>query len=172
LDYTANVTGQCEACHLNSAIAPFYTSDVFLGGILGWEGAHSAQQCGHFGSILGGYHQLGRSSFLRKTFPSLCRHNRVAIAFAFVAIDAWDGEAAMLFVDGVLVWNKIISNQHVGDGGCGGPERDALAVEGRLVVDHCERQMTVEFRTTLDRVGGPSDASWGLSFFIAVALST
>ena len=171
LDYTANVTGQCEACPLNSAIASFNTSDVFLGGsVLGWEGARSAQECGHFGSILGGYNQLGRSSFLRKTFPSLCRHNRVAIAFAFVAIDAWDGEAAMLFLDGVLVWDKTFSNQHVGDGGCGGAQGDALAVEGKLVVDHRERQMTVEFRTTLGRVGGPVDASWGLSFFVAGAL--
>jgi hypothetical protein len=70
---------------------------------------------------------------------------------------------------GVLVWSKTFSNTYVGDGGCGGPGGDAVAVEGKLVVPHRERAMTVEFRTTLAS-GGPVDISWGLSFFAAGVL--
>jgi hypothetical protein len=119
---------------------------------------------------LGGYNQLGRSSFLRKTFKGLCTHNSIALAFGFIAIDAWAGEKAFLFVDDVLVWSKSFSNINVGDGGCGGPVGDSLEIKGNLVIPHSERQIKVEFRTSLDNGGGPVEASWGLSFFAAGAL--
>jgi hypothetical protein len=38
------------------------------------------------------------------------------------------------------------------------------------MIPHRERQMTVEFRTSLANAGGPVEASWGLSFFAAGAL--
>jgi hypothetical protein len=119
---------------------------------------------------LGGFNQLGRSSFLRKTFKGLCTHNSIALAFGFIAIDAWAGEKAFLFVDDVLVWSKSFSNINVGDGGCGGPAGDSLEIKGNLVIPHSERQIKVEFRTSLDNARGPVEASWGLSFFAAGAL--
>ena len=76
-----------------------------------------------------------------------------------------------MLIAGVKVWSKNFHNLNVGDGGCGGPGGDAAAVEGKLVVPHRERAMTVEFRTTLTLTsGGPVEASWGLSFFAAAAL--
>jgi hypothetical protein len=154
-------------------VSPFNVSDAFIrvgGDVAGWQGARSVTECGYFGTVLGGYNQLGRSSFLRKTFTGLCTHNTIAIAFAFIAIDAWAGEEAFLFVDDVLVWRKSISNRNVGDGGCGGSAGDSITFKVDLVIPHRERQMTVEFRTTLANPGGPVEASWALSFFAAGAL--
>lgn len=76
-------------------MTPFNVSDEFLragGDVAAWQGASSVTKCGHFGTVLGGYNQLGRSSFLRKTFKGLCTHNSIALAFEFIAIDAWAGE--------------------------------------------------------------------------------
>ena len=169
------VDGSCARCPSppNSTVAPFNVSDEFLragGDVAAWQGASSVTKCGHFGTVLGGYNQLGRSSFLRKTFKGLCTHNSIALAFGFIAIDAWAGETALLFVDDVLVWSKSFSNINVGDGGCGGPAGDSLEIKGNLVVLHSERQIKVEFRTSLDNARGPVEASWGLSFFAAGAL--
>jgi hypothetical protein len=151
-------------------VSPFNVSDSFIrvgGDVAGWQGARSVTECGYFGTVLGGYNQLGRSSFLRKTLTGLCTHNTIAIAFAFMAIDFWTGEEAFLFVDDVLVWSKSISNINVGDGGCGGPAGDSIEFKVDLVIPHRERQMTVEFRTSLANAEGPVEASWGLSFFAA-----
>jgi hypothetical protein len=99
-----------------------------------------------------------------------CTHNTIDLAFVFVAIDAWTGEEAFLFVDNVLVWSKSISNVNVGDGGCGGPGGDSIEFKVNLMIPHRERQMTVEFRTSLANAGGPFEASWVLSFFAGGAL--
>jgi hypothetical protein len=84
-------------------VAAFNISDEFLRAgedVAGWAGVRGVTACGHFGTVLGGYNQLGRSSFLRKTFSGLCKHNRISIAFGFVAIDGWKGESAVLYIDG------------------------------------------------------------------------
>lgn len=172
MHYARTTDGTCAECPANSAVTPFNVSDSFLhvgGDVSGWEGARSVTECGNFGAVLGGYNHLGRSSFLRRTYTGLCKHNRISLAFGFVAIDGWKGDIAKLFVDGVVVWSKTFSNTFVGDGGCGGPGGDAVVVEGQLVVPHRERAMTVEFRTTLAD-DGPVEASWGLSFFAVGAL--
>jgi hypothetical protein len=105
---------------------------------------------------------------LRKTFTGFCTHNTIFLAFAFIAIDVWTGQEAFLFVDDILVWSKSISNPNVGDGGCGGSAGDSIEFIN-LMIPHRERQMTVEFRTSLANAGGPVEASWGLSFFAAGA---
>jgi hypothetical protein len=113
-------------------VSSFNVSDAFIRvgrDVAGWQGARSVTECGYFGTVLGGYNQLGRSSFLRKTLTGLCTHNTIAIAFAFIAIDFWTEEEAFLFIDDVLVWRKSISNINVGDGGwqmlCGGRNESA-----------------------------------------------
>jgi hypothetical protein len=69
-----------------------------------------------------------------------------------------------------LVWSKSISNVYVGDRGCAGPAGDSIEFKVDLMIPHRERQMTVEFRTSLANAGGPVEVSWGLSFFAAGAL--
>jgi len=69
-----------------------------------------ANGCTGVSSVLGGYNELGRASYLRKTFSGLCTHVSIALAFVFDAIDAWRGESAMLYVDGVLVWSETFSS--------------------------------------------------------------
>jgi hypothetical protein len=151
-------------------VSPFNVSDTFIrvgGDVTGWQGARSVTECGRFGTVLGGYSQLGRSSFLRKTFTGLCTHNTIFLAFAFITIDVWTGQESFLFVDDILVWSKSISNPNVGDGGCGGSAGDSIEFIN-LMIPHRERQMTIEFRTSLANAGGPVESSWGLSFFNSV----
>jgi hypothetical protein len=174
----------CVACQDGSAVDPFNSSDVFQagGGVLGWQGSNVVTSCGTTGfntfkdrAVLGGFNKLSRTSHLRKTFSGLCTHNRIAIGFGFVAIDAWAGETAMLYVDGALVWIRSFSNPDFGSS-CGASQAD-VEVEVDLVVSHSQNQMTVEFRTSLGAkkdVGDPqatgSHVSWGISYFVASAL--
>lgn len=174
----------CAACPDGSAVDPFNSSDVFQagGGVLGWQGSNVVTSCGTTGfntfkdrAVLGGFNKLSRASYLRKTFSGLCMHNRIALGFAFVAVDAWAGETAMLYVDGVLVWIRSFSNADFGSS-CGALQAD-VEVEVDLVVSHSEKQMTVEFRTSLGSILDVGDSqvtgshvSWGISYFIASAL--
>jgi len=165
-------------------VDPFNSSDIFQagGGVLGWQGSNVVTSCGTTGfntfkdrAVLGGFNKLSRASYLRKTFSGLCMHNRISLGFAFVAIDAWAGETAMLYVDGVLVWIRSFSNADFGSS-CGALQAD-VEVEVDLVVSHSETQMTVEFRTSLGAILDVGDTqvtgshvSWGISYFVASAL--
>ena len=103
MHFRRSLDGACTACPANSSVAAFNISDEFLRAgedVAGWAGVRGVTACGHFGTVLGGYNQLGRSSFLRKTFSGLCKHNRISIAFGFVAIDGWKGESVVLYIDG------------------------------------------------------------------------
>jgi hypothetical protein len=113
--YYVGPDGSCTRCPSPpfSMVSPFNVSDAFIrvsGDVAGWQGARSVTECGRFGTVLGGYSQIGRSSSLRKTFTGFCTHNTIVIACAFIAIDAWTGQEAFLFVDDILVWSKSISN--------------------------------------------------------------
>ena len=101
--------------------------------------------------VLGGYNQLSRASYLRKTFSGLCTHREMSLVFSLVPI-GWQGESAMLYVDGVLVWSE-----------------SSFSANTVLVVPHSERQMTVEFRTTISSGATGLNRSWGLSRFDAAA---
>ena len=127
MHYARTTDGTCAECPANSAVTPFNVSDSFLhvgGDVSGWEGARSVTECGNFGAVLGGYNHLGRSSFLRRTYTGLCKHNRISLAFGFVAIDGWKGDIAKLFVDGKRLRSRRSSREKCSLASCrGGPGR-------------------------------------------------
>ena len=142
----------CAACPNGTTAARFVAVDMFQAGgdVLGWEGDLPTLVVGP-DALLGGYSQLSRGSYLRKTFSGLCTHRAMTLVFSLVPI-GWQGESAMLYVDGVLVWSE-----------------SSFSANTVLVVPHSERQMTVEFRTTISSGATGLNRSWGLSRFDAAA---
>jgi len=114
--------------------------------------------------MLGGYAQLGRASFLKKSVTGLCSHNEVWLAFNIVAIDGWNGQDAIVYADGVEVWRRPFSFS--GASSCGGNGAEG-SISGTIVLSHSARTLALELRTTLHAEA--DTVSWGLESFTVYA---
>ncbi|MBM4345063.1 MAG: hypothetical protein FJ100_16965 [Deltaproteobacteria bacterium] len=62
--------------------------------------------CGTWGPMLGGFNIAGAGSAYSLALTSLPAHTAVRIQGTFVAIDTWDGENAVVKLDGAAVWQQ------------------------------------------------------------------
>ncbi|KAJ1472061.1 hypothetical protein T484DRAFT_3466965 [Baffinella frigidus] len=162
-EISAEGSGTCTDCTEGTAVASFRIKDTFSASssdLHGWEGSTEVSQCGGLGAMLGGYAQLGRASFLKKTVTGLCSHNEVWLSFSLVAIDGWNGEDAILYADGVEVWRRPFSFS--GASSCGGSGAEG-SISGGIVLSHSARVLDLELRTTL--TSEADVVSWGLESF-------
>ena len=80
--------------------------ETFSSDAEGWSGTSTARAtCGHTGTFLGGYGQLGQGATISKIYK-LPPHNGVRIQLNIMAVDSWNGETAEIRVDGDLIWSK------------------------------------------------------------------
>jgi hypothetical protein len=149
----------------------------FVGGSLdGWSSSVgvdvlATMTCGGLGEILGGYNILGAGAWLEKAFDlSESPHLTATVSLTFVKIDSWDGERAMVLVDGNEVWADSFGWEDTGTQHCGRQEDNWHEVDhevGPLLVSHFADTLTLRVTTTLDQQAG--DESFGIA---NVAVST
>lgn len=79
-----------------------------------WSGSLDPLFTTHCGdpmnSILGGFRFAGVGAYLERSYDlTAIPHNIVRVSFDFYKIDSWDGEAAMLLVNGEEEWRQTFS---------------------------------------------------------------
>lgn len=91
----------------------------------------STIQCGNKTGIGG---NLGDGDSISTYLQDMPAHSELTVAFTFLSIDSWDGEAAVCLLDDTPVWTEkfSVSNSNVGN------------VCGNSYASHTERFLTVE----------------------------
>ena len=153
-----------------------YRDNFVSGSLDGWSSSVgvdvlATMTCGGLGEILGGYNILGAGAWLEKAFDlSESPHLTATVSLTFVKIDSWDGERAMVLVDGNEVWADSFGWEDTGTQHCGRQEDNWHEVDhevGPLLVSHFADTLTLRVTTTLDQQAG--DESFGIA---NVAVST
>ena len=108
---------------------------------------------------------MGAGAWVEKTFDlSESPHLTATVSLTFVKIDSWDGERAIVLVDGNEVWADSFGWQNRGTQHCGRQEDNWHEVDhevGPLLVSHYADTLTLRVTTTLDQNAG--DESFGIA---------
>lgn len=59
-------------------------------------------------NIFGGYNMFGAGTSISRTFDNMKEHTSLWIKLQFWKIDSWDGEKAIVIVDGKTVWEVVM----------------------------------------------------------------
>lgn len=99
-----NTSGDIEATlsgtGVNSGFARQGYFDDFENGAGGWVGAITDASDGWFGGILGPYSGSGGAEIVSRTYDLLAGYDYAVVEFDLHAIDSWDGEQFVMFVNG------------------------------------------------------------------------
>ncbi|EGD75490.1 hypothetical protein PTSG_12452 [Salpingoeca rosetta] len=95
-------------------------------------------QCGAFGNILGGPHQLHVQSFLRRCFTAFPEHTSLVLMLEIAAIDCTGEEMLAIEVDGRMVWTSgpLAPQEDVSTNACGASSALDTLLPVRVVVPH------------------------------------
>jgi len=114
-------------------------------------------------AILGGKCAAAGTRLFRMI--ELPKHRQLVIKFSFVAIDTWDGETALLQLNGKEIWRKVYKFNREDALACPAAGRHGLDILStvEITVAHVQtdkKQVQLQFRTLMDN--GPYDESWGI----------
>jgi hypothetical protein len=139
----------------------------FQGRISGWS-EDAVSNCGRSADLFLGGSCKFSNKIAKKTF-TLPKHSYAKVQLSFHFIDRWEGESAVLKIDGKFVWTEsytacnniyAVVCQKKGISVCGEDFPDRMGYPVSWTGKHDAEKITVEVSTTLNR--DPCEASWGI----------
>ena len=131
-----------------------------------WRGSLEPLFTTHCGdplnSILGGYRFAGVGAYLERSYDlAASPHSIARITLDFIKIDSWDGEAAMLLVDGEEEWRQTFSAAD-GEPLCGStnPGWNEQVVKVAVKANHDSALLPLRLATELNSQA--TDESFGI----------
>lgn len=130
----------------------------------GWSDDETYTCAGLGATMLGGFGNVSGGSLERTWDLAGLQHAEVRVEGELVILDSWDGESAIIEVDGEEAWsvqcrhNQANTCGQAGDE-CGGTWDDGV-VDFEFVVSHDAQTVTLRFSSDLNE--GPQNESWGI----------
>mmetsp|Transcript_18597 Transcript_18597/g.61081 ORF Transcript_18597/g.61081 Transcript_18597/m.61081 type:complete len:1012 (-) Transcript_18597:1981-5016(-) len=137
----------------------------YVYGTQNWVGVSATSICGEFGTILGGYQQLGYRSSISKLYSISSSHTAVSLSFDFIKIDLWQGATAQLLVDQTLVWSQSLYSNITDRNECGEQAAGGLLGERRIKVNVTLPHNSSTLRLTINVTSADPnelDLWWGI----------
>lgn len=109
--------------------------------------------------FLGGASQFGNGASTQRVFDlRQMPHTQARVTLDFLILDTWDGESAIVRVEGSEVYNMTFT--YGGTPLCGGGTSDRGAQPVATQLAHTANDLTVQATSTLDQ--SSDDESWGI----------
>ncbi len=118
------------------------------GSTKGWS-AGKVQGCGKYGKMLGGVDVFGKGAAPTKTVAAPV-HTQAKLALKYVRVDSWDGESAVVQINGNTVFTKKGTAGFIGNE-CGKWNWDEDHWDVAWTGVHTAAQATVTVTSTLDQ---------------------
>jgi hypothetical protein len=135
----------------------------------GWHGADgtatevdtSSACASAYSSMLGGLGVLCGGALTEATFDLRgIPHTEVSVDLLYMVLDSWDGEAALVHVDGVERYRQTFDHHTAAANVCGSAWADHGAQPVAIVAPHALSSTTVRVTSTLN--SAPSDERFGV----------